>query len=97
MAVGVPGRFSVDPRGALPLAMTHREVPARGPEDWRHEAEEPGGMPERLADSARRAELELREGRPGAAVQVLDGMLSDLEAWRRVAAEQANEDDAEFP
>lgn len=74
--------------------MTEYDVPAVLPGDWRHDAVlELGGLPDRLADAARQAGRELSEGKPGRAVQVLDQMIADVESWRRIASEQANEDD----
>ncbi|NIJ12880.1 hypothetical protein FHU38_003224 [Saccharomonospora amisosensis] len=64
------------------------------PEDWRHDSVvAPGGLAERLAEAGGRAERELREGRPASAVETLDGLLAEVESWRRIAAEQANLDD----
>lgn len=78
--------------------MTEYDVPTALPGNWSDETVlELGSLPERLAASARRTGHELSQGRPGAAVQVLDEMIADLEAWRRIAAEQANEDDVGFP
>lgn len=68
-------------------------VPSR-PEDWRHEnLAAPGGLAERLAEAGGKAERELRAGRPASAVDTLDGLLAEVDSWRRLAAEQANLDD----
>ncbi|PRX51009.1 hypothetical protein B0I33_101161 [Prauserella shujinwangii] len=71
-----------------------RAAPGPRPEDWRHGERDPlaaEGFPERMAELARRAEQELREGRATSAIDVLDGMGAEIESWRRAAAESANQ------
>jgi hypothetical protein len=47
-------------------------------------------LPERLADTARQAASELRDGRPGTALDLIDGMIADLNARREFVAEIVN-------
>jgi hypothetical protein len=47
-------------------------------------------LPDRLADTARQAVAELRGGSPGVAVDLIDGMISELEAHRRTLADVVN-------
>jgi hypothetical protein len=49
-------------------------------------------LPDRLANVAREVVAELQDGRPGTALDLLDGMLAELEERRRLLADLANTD-----